>query len=70
MSALVTQAMNEGAIGLSSGLEYEVASYSDTQEVVAMSAAAAKFPAAFYMTHIRDEADKSFAALERRNRNR
>ena len=28
--------MNEGAIGLSSGLEYEVASYSDTKEVVAI----------------------------------
>jgi N-acyl-D-amino-acid deacylase len=64
MSELVTQAMNEGAIGLSSGLEYEVASYSDTKEVIAMSAAAAKFPAAFYMTHIRDEADKSFEALK------
>jgi N-acyl-D-amino-acid deacylase len=64
MSELVTQAMNEGAIGLSSGLEYEVASYSDTKEIVAMSAAAAKFPAAFYMTHIRDEADKSFEALK------
>jgi len=64
MSELVTQAMNEGAIGLSSGLEYEVASYSDAKEVIAMSAAAAKFPTAFYMTHIRDEADKSFEALK------
>jgi N-acyl-D-amino-acid deacylase len=64
MSELVTQAMNEGAIGLSSGLEYEVASYSDTKEVVAISAAAAKFQGAFYMTHIRDEADKSFGALK------
>ena len=64
MSALVEQAMREGAIGLSSGLEYEVGSYSDTKEVIAMSAAAAKFPGAFYMTHIRDEADKSFEALQ------
>ena len=64
MSELVTQAMNEGAIGLSSGLEYEVASYSDTKEVVAISAAAAKFQGAFYMTHIRDEADRSFEALK------
>jgi N-acyl-D-amino-acid deacylase len=64
MSQLVTQAMQEGAIGLSSGLEYEVGSYSATDEVVAMSAAAAKFPGAFYMTHIRDEADKAFEALK------
>jgi N-acyl-D-amino-acid deacylase len=64
MSQLTTQAMQEGAIGLSSGLEYEVGSYSATDEVIAMSAAAAKFPGAFYMTHIRDEADKAFEALK------
>ena len=62
MSQLVDQAMREGAVGLSSGLEYEVGSYSTTDEVVAMSRAAAK-QGGFYMTHIRDEADKSFEAL-------
>jgi N-acyl-D-amino-acid deacylase len=63
MVQLVDQGMTEGAIGLSSGLEYEVGSYSATDEVVAMSAAAAKH-GGFYMTHIRDEADKSFNALK------
>jgi N-acyl-D-amino-acid deacylase len=63
MVQLVDQGMTEGAIGLSSGLEYEVGSYSVTDEVVAMSAAAAKH-GGFYMTHIRDEADKSFDALK------
>ena len=63
MANLVEQGMTEGAIGLSSGLEYEVGSYSATDEVVAMSAAAAKH-GGFYMTHIRDEADKSFEALK------
>jgi N-acyl-D-amino-acid deacylase len=63
MAQLVDQGMSEGAIGLSSGLEYEVGSYSATDEVVAMSAAAAKH-GGFYMTHIRDEADKSFEALK------
>jgi N-acyl-D-amino-acid deacylase len=62
MSKLVEQAMGEGAIGLSSGVEYDVASYSNTDELVAVSAAAAKH-GGFYMTHIRDEADKSFEAL-------
>src|SRR5580692_2545449 len=62
MSQLVDQAMREGAVGLSSGLEYEVGSYSATDEVVAMSRATAK-QGGFYMTHIRDEADKSFEAL-------
>lgn len=63
MAKLVEQAMGEGAIGLSSGVEYDVASYSNTDELVAVSAAAAKH-GGFYMTHIRDEADKSFEALD------
>jgi N-acyl-D-amino-acid deacylase len=63
MSQLVEQGMREGAIGLSSGLEYDMGSYSTTDEVVAMAAASAKFHG-FYMTHIRDEADLSFKALD------
>lgn len=63
MVHLVDEAMHEGAIGLSSGLEYEVANYSTTEEVVALASAAAR-DGGFYMTHIRDEADKSFEALE------
>jgi N-acyl-D-amino-acid deacylase len=63
MTQLVDQGMRDGAIGLSSGLEYEVGSYSTTDEVVAMAGAAAK-NRGFYMTHIRDEADKSFESLK------
>jgi N-acyl-D-amino-acid deacylase len=63
MTTLTAHAMHEGAIGLSSGLEYYVASYSNTDEVVAMAAAAAK-NGGFYMTHIRDEGNKSFEALK------
>ena len=63
MAKLVEQGMSEGALGLSSGLEYDVASYSSTDEVVAVAAAAAKH-GGFYMTHVRDEADRSFEALE------
>lgn len=62
MAQLADQAMREGAIGLSSGLEYDVGSYSATEELVALAHAAAKH-GGFYMTHIRDEADKSFEAL-------
>lgn len=62
MAQLTWQAMNEGAIGLSSGLEYEVGSYSNTVELVAMARAAAEH-GGFYSTHIRDEADKAFEAL-------
>ena len=63
MAKLVEQGMSEGALGLSSGLEYDVASYSSTDEMVAVAAAAAKH-GGFYMTHVRDEADRSFEALE------
>jgi N-acyl-D-aspartate/D-glutamate deacylase len=63
MARLVEQGMSEGAIGLSSGLEYDVASYSNTDEMVAVATAAAKHNG-FYMTHIRDEADRAFPALE------
>lgn len=62
MTQLTWQAMNEGAIGLSSGLEYEVGSYSNTAELVAMSRSAAEH-GGIYSTHIRDEADKAFEAL-------
>lgn len=60
MASLVEQAMREGAFGLSSGLEYDVGSYSETEELVALAAAAR---GGFYMTHIRDEADKSLEAF-------
>ena len=62
MAQLTWQAMNEGAIGLSSGLEYEVGSYSNTAELVAMARSASEH-GGLYSTHIRDEADKAFAAL-------
>ncbi len=63
MAALVEQGMREGASGLSSGLEYEVGSYSATEELVALAKAAGKF-GGFYMTHTRDEAEKTFEAFD------
>jgi N-acyl-D-amino-acid deacylase len=62
MAQLTWQAMNDGAVGLSSGLEYEVGSYSNTAELVAMARSASEH-GGIYSTHIRDEADKSFEAL-------
>jgi len=63
MTQLADEAMQQGAIGLSSGLEYEIGSYSATEELVALSIVAAKH-GGFYMTHIRDEGNKSFEALD------
>ncbi|HSS44512.1 MAG TPA: amidohydrolase family protein, partial [Thermoanaerobaculia bacterium] len=62
MANLVEEGMRQGAVGLSSGLEYEVGSYSETPELVELARAAARH-GGFYMTHIRDEADKSFEAF-------
>ncbi|MGH9366474.1 MAG: cyanophycinase [Thermoanaerobaculia bacterium] len=62
MAALVEQGMHEGAAGLSSGLEYEVGSYSGTEELVELSEAAARH-GGFYMSHVRDEADRTFEAF-------
>jgi N-acyl-D-amino-acid deacylase len=63
MEVMMGSAMNQEALGLSSGLEYELGSYSATEEVIAMAKVTAE-RGGFYMTHIRDEADKSFAALD------
>jgi N-acyl-D-amino-acid deacylase len=63
MAQLVDQAMREGAAGLSSGLEYEVGGYAETNELVELSKVAAQYQGAVYMSHIRDEADKSVEAL-------
>ncbi len=62
MAALVEQGMREGAVGLSSGLEYVIGSYADTGEVTALARAAARYKG-FYISHTRDEADRSFEAI-------
>lgn len=63
MARLVEQGMNEGAFGLSSGLEYDVGHPSTTEEVIALARAAAR-QGGIYMSHIRDEADDAMAAFE------
>jgi N-acyl-D-amino-acid deacylase len=62
MEALVAQGMREGAFALSSGLEYEVGGYSDSEEVIALARVAGQ-AGGFYISHIRDEADKAFEAM-------
>jgi N-acyl-D-amino-acid deacylase len=63
MAALVDQGMREGAAGLSSGLEYDVGSYASTEEMIALAKAAARH-GGFYMTHVRDEAEKTLQSFE------
>ncbi|HEY7368286.1 MAG TPA: D-aminoacylase [Thermoanaerobaculia bacterium] len=62
MAALIEQAMAQGAMGLSSGLEYDAGRLSETAELIALAKAAAKH-GGFYMTHIRDEGNKTLQAI-------
>jgi N-acyl-D-amino-acid deacylase len=62
METLIDGEMRDGAIGLSSGLEYEVGSYASTDELVALARVAAKYHG-FYISHIRDEADRTIEAV-------
>ena len=54
MKALIVSAMEEGALGFSSGLYYVPGSYSKTEEVIALAKVAASY-GGFYDSHIRDE---------------
>src|SRR5215207_2928839 len=63
MRQMVQQAMREGAIGLSTGLEYETGKPASTEEVITLAQAAGAF-GGIYISHVRDEADKAFEAFE------
>ncbi|HEX3246909.1 MAG TPA: D-aminoacylase [Chloroflexota bacterium] len=54
MQALIAQAMEEGAVGLSSGLIYSPSGYSDRAELAALAEVAGRF-GGFYSSHIRGE---------------
>jgi dihydroorotase/N-acyl-D-amino-acid deacylase len=63
MKALVRQAMLEGAVGLSSSLEYAPAPYAKTEELIALASEAGKF-AGIYATHMRNESDAVLPAID------
>ena len=54
MQAMVRQAMEDGAFGLSSGLEYAPGLYARTDELIALARATAPYDG-LYISHIRDE---------------
>jgi N-acyl-D-amino-acid deacylase len=62
MAKLVEQGMREGAVGISTGLEYDVGHASSTEEVIELSKVAARY-GGIYMSHIRDEADEVMSAF-------
>ena len=63
MAALITADMEAGAIGMSTGLEYEPGIYSETVELVALAKIVADY-GGIYHSHIRDEDDRIFEAVD------
>ncbi|MGH7467201.1 MAG: N-acyl-D-amino-acid deacylase family protein [Longimicrobiales bacterium] len=63
MVALVEQALRQGALGLSSGLEYSPGGFATRDELVAL-ARALRATALPYASHMRNEDDELFAAVE------
>ncbi|MGB6308219.1 MAG: D-aminoacylase [Steroidobacteraceae bacterium] len=63
MQALVREAMEQGAVGVSTALEYAPAPYAGTDELIALASAAAPY-GGIYATHMRSEGDSINAALD------
>ena len=63
MKALVRDAMHDGAVGVSSSLQYAPAMYASTEELIALAAESAKL-GGVYASHIRDEGNATMPALD------
>ena len=63
MEQLVEEGMRQGAMGISSALEYPPAPYASTEELIALARVAARF-GGIYATHMRDEGNAEMAALD------
>jgi dihydroorotase/N-acyl-D-amino-acid deacylase len=63
MQGLVADAMRQGALGVSSSLEYAPAPYANTQELIALARTAAEF-GGIYATHMRSEQEAILGALD------
>ncbi len=61
MAALVERGMLDGAIGLSSGLEYDPGFYATPGEMVALARVVARH-GGFYSSHVRDEENEAVSA--------
>jgi dihydroorotase/N-acyl-D-amino-acid deacylase len=63
MKSLVRDAMHDGAIGVSTSLEYAPAPYAKTDELIALASEAAKF-GGIYATHMRSESDSVLESID------
>ncbi|HVN79841.1 MAG TPA: D-aminoacylase [Terriglobia bacterium] len=63
MKTLVREAMQQGAVGLSTSLQYAPAPYASTEELISLAEEAGKL-GGIYATHLRSEGDAVLTALD------
>jgi N-acyl-D-amino-acid deacylase len=63
MAALVEEEMKSGALGLSTGLEYDPGFYATTEEVIGLARVAGRH-GGIYISHIRDEEQETFRWID------
>ena len=63
MRSLVRDAMHDGAVGVSTSLEYAPAPYAKTAELIALAEEASKF-GGIYATHMRSEGDAVLESID------
>jgi dihydroorotase/N-acyl-D-amino-acid deacylase len=63
MTRLVSESMQDGAVGVSTALQYTPAPYAHTEELIALASEAAKY-GGIYATHMRSEGDSESAAID------
>ena len=63
MESLVREAMRDGAVGVSTSLEYAPAPYAKTEELIALAGEASKF-GGIYATHMRSEGNGIMGSLD------
>ena len=62
MKRVIAEAMEQGAFGISSGLEYTPSGFADTQELIELCKIVSRFDG-FYATHIRSEDETVLEAV-------
>ena len=67
MRTLVRDAMKDGAVGLSTALQYAPAPYAKTEELIALASEASKY-GGIYATHMRSEGDGVLESIEEATR--
>lgn len=63
MKALVDQAMRDGAVGVSSALQYAPAPYAKTDELISLASVASRY-GGIYATHMRSEGDTVLESID------